>query len=175
MKKSWYAFAFLAAAIVMVVMTLNYNKGKDAVPLSEIFPEEETMPVETEYEFVQEETAPSQAQKTASAPQAVQPTTADAPKENVPSSSEIVMTEQEANFTIQIASFKDQKKADEALVKIRKNVPSAYIGSRNLGDKGIWYRIYTGQFKLRSEAEVTLRDIKQNYNDSFIISPKQNK
>jgi cell division septation protein DedD len=78
-----------------------------------------------------------------------------------------------AAYTIQIASFKDKKRAEEALVGIQAKVPSAYIASRDLGEKGVWYRIYAGQFERQNDAEVTLSDIKQNYDSSFIISPKR--
>ena len=79
------------------------------------------------------------------------------------------------NYTVQIASFKDQKKASAALSKIRTKIPSAYLSSHDLGVKGTWHRIYAGQFQLRSEAEVTLNSIKRSYDSSFIISPKKSK
>jgi len=84
-------------------------------------------------------------------------------------------TEGSFNFTVQIASFKDLKNAEEALTKIRIKTPSAYISSHDLGAKGVWHRVYVGQFELRSEAEVTLNDVKQSYDSSFIISPKKAK
>ena len=74
-----------------------------------------------------------------------------------------------ANYTVQIASFKEKKSAEKALTDIQIKVPSAYIASRNLGTKGTWYRIYAGQFELRNQAEVALSDIKQNFDSSFII------
>jgi cell division septation protein DedD len=86
-----------------------------------------------------------------------------------------VVQEADTKFTVQIASFKDRKKAEEALARILKNVPSAYLSEQNLGDKGTWYRVYAGRFNVRSDAEISLNDIKRNYTDSFIISPKKAK
>lgn len=176
MRKSWFTWLFIAAAVVMVFVTFNYQGGKDAVPLSEIFPDEETISADVEYEFVQEESEKIEKQQVRAEsfveterPVAVsEPAKEDAVKE-------IITADTHINFTVQIASFRDKKKAEEALTKIRKNVPSAYVRSRDLGEKGIWFRIYSGQYKLRSEAEVSLHNIKKNYNDSFIISPKKAK
>jgi cell division septation protein DedD len=174
MHKSWFTWLFVAAAVAMVFITFNYQGGKDAVPLSEIFPDEEVTPVDVEYEFVQEESAKNSKQEIAAASVVaqVQPQIAVEHKEKTIEPNKISLSGEEVNFTVQIASFKDQKKAEESLAKIRKNVPSAYIASRDLGKNGVWYRIYAGQFELRSQAEVSLNDIKKNYNDSFIISPK---
>jgi hypothetical protein len=48
MPKSWFTWLFVAAAIVMALVLFNYQSGKDAVPLSEIFPDEEVAPVDVE-------------------------------------------------------------------------------------------------------------------------------
>ena len=174
MRKTWFTWAIVTTAVVTVFFAFNYHGGKDAVPLSEIFPDEGAFPADIEYEFVQDE-APEKA---------VEETVADVVEEQivpaeVTKAPAVTLGNKEVvnnfNYTVQIASFKDQKKAEEALSKIRTKVPSAYISSKDLGVKGVWYRIYAGQFELRSEAEVTLNDIKQKYNSSFIISPKKAK
>ena len=182
MRKVWFTWLFVAAVVVMVFITFNYQSGKDAVPLSEIFPDEEVTPVDVEYEFVQEDTAKEdtikgEKQEVVAVP-AVEPPALAAvvkAKEEVVPAKKIAPQVTESKYTVQIASFKDSKKAEEALTKIRKNVPSAYMSAQDLGGKGVWYRIYAGQFNARSEAEISLSDIKRNYNDSFIISPKKGK
>jgi len=131
-------------------------------------------PVDVEYEFVQDEAVQQKVEKVASVmkeEQVVLPAVSEA----IPAVSVHEAIDGNFNYTVQIASFKDQKKATEALIKIRTQVPSAYISLRDLGAKGVWYRIYAGQFELHSEAEVTLSDIKQTYDSSFIISPKKAK
>jgi len=174
MRKSWFSW-ILIVGVVGVFIALNYQGGKDAVPLSEIFPDEEVFPVEVEYEFVQEEAVESNVEEALPVSreiQAVVPT--QAPVKSLVSVKDVPVAKTTA-YTIQIASFKDKQRAEEALVKIRTKVPSAYIGSRDLGAKGVWYRIYAGQFELRNEAEVTLGSIKKNYDSSFIISPRKAK
>ena len=174
MRKSWLTWGFIVA-VVTVFVVFNYQKGKDAVPLSEIFPDEEVFPVDVEYEFVQEEVVASAPKEMQTVPQKIQ---VAAPKETIVKNLVAVdreLTGKLATYTIQIASFKDKKRAEEALANIRTKVPSAYIASRDLGAKGVWYRIYAGQFDRRNEAEVTLNDIRQNYDSSFIISPKGTK
>ena len=172
MRKSWLTWGFIVA-VVTVFVVFNYQEGRDAVPLSEIFPDEEVFPVDVEYEFVQEEVVSSVPVQVKEVAEKVQ---IQMPKETVvkalvAADSAPVPVKELAAYTIQIASFKDKKRAEEALGKIHVKVPLAYIASRDLGAKGVWYRVYAGQFNARREAEVSLNDIKQNYDSSFIISP----
>jgi len=174
MKKIWIIVGGVFI-VVVVFFTITQNAAKDAVPLSEIFPEEEVYPVEVEYEFVQEGTA-QQAPMTeaVSVSQEAAATSVSAmAKINTKTAALSMVPQTLPSYTIQIASFKDQNKAEEALGAIRTKVSSAFIASRDLGEKGVWYRIYAGQFERRHEAEVALNDIKQAYNTSFIISPKK--
>ena len=174
MRKSWLTWVFIVA-VVTVFVVFNYQEGRDAVPLSEIFPDEEVFPVNVEYEFVEEtivSNAPEEIQAASLQTQTV------ASKETTTQTLVALAPEPAkglSSYTIQIASFKDKKRAEDALGNIRTKVPSAYIASRDLGSKGVWYRIYAGQFNGRNEAEVSLNDIKQNYDSSFIISPKRTK
>jgi len=176
MRKTWFAWAIGTTVVVAVFFAFNYQGSRDAVPLSEIFPDEEAFPVDVEYEFVQDETVQMQKKVEEKASitrekQIIAPKMLEVPAVAVNSNE----TVDSFNYTVQIASFKDQKKAKEALAKIRSKVPSAYVSVHDLGVKGVWHRIYAGQFELRSEAEVTLNDIKQNYDSSFIISPRKPK
>ena len=174
MRRSWLTWIFVVA-VVTAFIVFNYQEGKDAVPLSEIFPDEEVFPVDVEYEFAQEETTPTEANKTVPVIQEAKAVTPSEESVQNVIPENVVSTAGTAAYTIQIASFKDKKRAEEALVSVRVKVPSAYIASRDLGEKGVWYRIYAGQFTRRNEAEVTLSDIQQNYDSSFIISPKRAK
>ncbi len=174
MRKSWMTWIIIVF-VITVFAVFNYQEGKDAVPLSEIFPDEEVFPVDVAYEFAQEETAPVKGKEALPAPQeakAVIPAETSIQNLVPPESISIGKT---AAYTIQIASFKDKKRAEEALASIKVNVPSAYIASRDLGEKGVWYRIYAGQFERRAEADLTLNDVKQNYDSSFVISPTRAK
>jgi len=174
MRKTWFTWAIVTTVVVAVFFAFNYHGGKDAVPLSEIFPDEGVFSADVEYEFVQDEVVQQKVEKVASIIKEEEVVILEVSKA-VPVSSTHKALGGNFNYTVQIASFKDHKKAAEALTKIRAQVPSAYISSNDLGAKGVWYRIYAGQFELRSEAEVTLNDIKQTYDSSFIISPKKAK
>jgi len=183
MRKTWFTWAIVTTAVVAVFFAFNYQGSRDAVPLSEIFPDEEVFPVDVEYEFVQDETVQAE-ENTAKTQEKVDEAVSITKEVQTiaPKVSEVpavtlskIETVNNFNYTVQIASFKNQKRAKEALTKIRAKVPSAYVSSHDLGVKGVWYRIYAGQFDLRSEAEVTLNDIKQSYDSSFIISPRKSK
>jgi len=174
MRKTWFTWAIVTTAVVTVFFAFNYHGGKDAVPLSEIFPDEGAYPAGVEYEFVQDEVPEKVVEETVAVvveEKIVPKVISEAPVVSL-GEREVV---KKFNYTVQIASFKELRKAEEALTKIRAKVSSAYISSNDLGAKGVWHRIYAGQFDLRSEAEVTLNDIKQNYDSSFIISPRKAK
>jgi cell division septation protein DedD len=155
-RKQWFTWIFVATVLAIFV-AFNYRGAKEAVPLSEIFPEEEVLPVDVAYEFVQEEKAQTVAEPVAVKAEVAQPV--------------VEVPAKKPAYTVQIASFKNQQRAQEALSRIKEAIPSAYLGSRDLGEKGTWYRVYAGRFDGRREAETALTTIKQSYADSFIISP----
>jgi len=172
MGKSWLTLV-LVIVIVTVFVVFNYQEGRDAVPLSEIFPDEKAVSHDVAYEFVEEEpAAPAPATTVTAVVPAPAPTKAPEKAAIVASAPSVAST---ANYTVQIASFKDKKRAEEALANIQIKVPSAYMAARDLGTKGTWYRIYAGQFDQRRQAEVTLNDIKKDFDSSFIISSKSSK
>ena len=172
MHKTWFTWALVTTTVVAVFVAFNYHGGKDAVPLSEIFPDEETFFAGIEYEFVQDEVV-QKVNKEDVAAILEKPVIASTGSKVPIEAFDIKNTEDPFNYTVQIASFKDLKMAEEALAKIRINTSSAFVSSHDLGAKGVWYRIYVGQFELRSEAEVTLNNVKQSYDSSFIISPRK--
>ena len=75
-------------------------------------------------------------------------------------------------FTIQVASAKDKEAAERQLKTVQAAGHPAYLVRKDLGDKGVWYRIYVGQFNSKSAANEYLSKVKGTYRDSFIISPK---
>ncbi len=75
------------------------------------------------------------------------------------------------SFTIQVTSSKDKTKAESVLKVIKdKGYSSSYLVTKDLGDKGTWYRIYVGEFATKEQAQELLTKLKENYKDSFIIS-----
>ena len=69
--------------------------------------------------------------------------------------------ETDKSLTIQVASFKDLKDADELVAKLEKRGYPAYSISCNIPDKGIWHRVRIGYFKDKAEAGSTLRKLKK--------------
>lgn len=51
MKRTWLVWTLVGGVLVTVLIAFNYERGKDAVPLSEIFPEKGALNSEVEYEF----------------------------------------------------------------------------------------------------------------------------
>jgi len=79
----------------------------------------------------------------------------------------------EIPFTIQTASYKERTMAEKAASKMKDKGYPAFVSSADLGDKGIWYRIYVGRFQTKTQAEEFLSKLKDDYQGSFIISPKR--
>ena len=136
-----------------MIFILNNPTHRDTIPLSEIFKEDQETVSNVQYEFVkQEESA--------------------APLMNA----EKKKPQEEHNiFIIQVASYKEKGQAEKALEQIKKDFSSAYLVTKDLGEKGIWLRIYAGRFEQRQKAEDVLATIKKLYPNSFIISTKSSK
>lgn len=203
MKNSWLISVFVVGVVITVLVAFNYQGKKNKVSLSEIFPDEESYPVEVEYEFA-DESAPKAEQKApimkpaeivkpvepAKPAKAVTTTevskamtavqTQTAAKVSTPVTTTVASPKvtQDAEFskipfTIQIASFKDQSSAEKTAGELKQKGYVSFIASRDLGAKGTWYRVYVGQFDSKSQADLSLAEVKKEYKDSFIISPKK--
>ena len=198
MKNSILTWVIIAGIVIIILIGYNYQSNKNAVPLSEIFPEEKTTPADIEYEFVDETAKPVQAEPTTSEPAKIaqqqtapqQTTTAPAKtaettqpiKAQQPAATAITskstqealkdIKSKEIPFTIQIASFKTKDAAQTSLNKVLEKGYQGFILSKNLGEKGTWHRVYVGIFKTKPEAEQVLTKLKQDYPSSFVITPK---
>ncbi|MBI5024604.1 MAG: SPOR domain-containing protein [Candidatus Omnitrophica bacterium] len=51
MKRTWLVWTLVGGVLVTVLIAFNYERGKEAVPLSEIFPGKGALHNEVEYEF----------------------------------------------------------------------------------------------------------------------------
>jgi len=187
MKRSWIIWVLVIGVIIVGVIVFNNERTKE-IPLSDLFSDEG--PASVEYEFVGTE-QPIKAVSVVEAelkkpvvpvvePAVVQveipskPQAAESVAQtSVASDGQIILTEgAKIPFTIQVASFKERNLAEKVLDDVKdKNYP-AYIMPRDLGEKGVWYRVYIGKFETKSEAQEFLTQVKQNYPNSFIISPK---
>lgn len=173
MKDSWYTWLFVIVIIVVVLFALNFKK-KDNVPLEEIFPEETSQsvsPQEMNAGFMAQE-----AVKTAPAPTNVAAPVK--PKETlpapvVPKPAAVAMETSSLPYSIQIASFQQKEKAESIQKSASAKGYEAVLVTKDLADKGIWYRVYIGKFETNQQAADFLNTLKKDYPQAMIIKTKK--
>ncbi len=72
-------------------------------------------------------------------------------------------------FTIQVASYKNAKIADNMVAKLKKGGYLAYRSIGKIPGKGIFYRIRIGSFKNRAEASGTFNRLKKENIKAIIV------
>ena len=78
-------------------------------------------------------------------------------------------TEENKNFTIQVASYKNSKIADNMVAKFKKGGYPAYKSIGKIPGKGIVYRVRIGYFKDRAEAGSTFNRLKKENIKAIIV------
>ncbi|MBW2740224.1 MAG: SPOR domain-containing protein [Deltaproteobacteria bacterium] len=98
-------------------------------------------------------------------------------KKVIPDKSKIInkdkqnkLTETDKKLTIQVASLKDPKDADEMVARLKKKGYPAYRLSSNIPEKGIWHRVRIGYFKDKAEAGSTLNKLKKEKFKAFLVN-----
>ena len=185
MKNTWLVWTGVIAVIVIVFSVVNVQKKKDKVPLSEIFPEEEVVPMDIDYEFVdtpveeqQAQEAPAEAEKVV---QDVAPTQETMKKPAPASASSLVEPSSPVKspamigpYSIQVASFKDKSRADRVVRDVKAmGLSPVYVEARDLGAKGVWHRVYVGRFVSKSAAAPTVKKLKSKYKSCFVVKKKK--
>ena len=181
-KNQWLIGLIIVGIVVVIFVVFNYQGKTKDNSLSEIFPEDSTKVPETEYEFVTDSTPKASTSAPSVVPvkpltPAARPTvpTAAATKMGAPApaiSSAPAVSAVSGTYSIQILSSKDKAAAEKALEKVKAKGHAAYIVTKDLGDKGIWYRINIGSYTTKQEAENNLSSIKSDYKDGFIVYTK---
>lgn len=72
-------------------------------------------------------------------------------------------------LTIQVASLRDVKIADEMVETLKKKGYNAYRTIGKVPGKGVWYRVRVGQFKTKSEAESTMKRLKKDNLSAYLV------
>ncbi|MCD4762939.1 MAG: SPOR domain-containing protein [Desulfobacterales bacterium] len=80
------------------------------------------------------------------------------------------LTETDKKLTIQVASLKDSKDADEMVARLKKKGYPAYRISSNIPEKGIWHRVRIGFFKDKAEAGSTLSKLKNEKYGPILVN-----
>ncbi len=198
MKRIWLVWILVGGVLVTVLIAFNYERGKETVPLSEIFPEKGALNNEVEYEFFDTDEKGSALVSTPETKQqSIRPvpvtpviaakTPAGAPVKQTTVSSEpiakpkVVAAAPAAPvastaavggsgkmYTIQVAAFKERSRADKAVAQAQQKGYSAYVDERSHSDGSIWYQICIGKFDTMSPAKELLTKVKQDYKDGFI-------
>ncbi|MFC1812815.1 SPOR domain-containing protein [Thermodesulfobacteriota bacterium] len=77
--------------------------------------------------------------------------------------------ESSGKYTIQIASFKDSGAADEMIVTLNQKGYSAYRTTGEISGRGTWFRVRTGSFKNRNEADGMLNRLAKDGFKAILI------
>ncbi len=188
MKNTWFLWVLGVGVVITILIALNFEGGRKTAPLSEIFPDE-NQAQSIEYEFAEAENdlatlveksegkkAPAAAaagagQKVVS-PQVPSVTAVAAPQASgaaAPTASATTVPLSGKAYTIQVASFKDEGRAQKALTQTKdKGYPDAFIDSKARSDGGVNYQICVGRFGVMAEAKNFLAKLQQDYKDGFI-------
>jgi len=76
----------------------------------------------------------------------------------------------EKNLTIQTASLKDPNDADRMVAKLKKKGYAAYKVIGVIPDKGIWFRVRVGYYEDSAEAADTLKRLKKDGLNAFLVN-----
>ncbi len=174
MKSSWAIIGGIAIIIIGAVVYFNHKQGNEAMPLKDLFKEEgqnkagnieyEIMPNTQTANVVQAPAMTSTIKETAP--------TAKTPVTKTAIQAPATVTSSQKYFTIQLASSKEEGQAKALLEKVKKQYPDAYLLTKDLGDKGVWHRLYVGKYKTIEEAKSVLAGLKKDYPQSFIVTTK---
>ncbi len=188
-KNQWMLWVIVIGVVIITLIAFNYHGDKsDSIPLSEIFPEEMGTQEgqNIEYEFVDSKPAQTQAAapalaggKLVLAKPAVSKAVAvpAAPAKTspaVPAAAPVTVSPStRGDYSIQVLSSKDKAATEKSLERIKAKGHAAYLVTRDLGEKGIWYRVNIGPFETKQQAEAYLPKIQADYKSSFVISGKK--
>jgi len=175
-KNQWIIWTMVIGAVIGTLIAFNYQGGRnETVPLSEIFPDENERAGNVEYEFVEDEqVAPVEVTSQAPAVALAQKKQVTQ-TQNLPSPQPTnVNVARAGNYAIQVLASKNKSATEKALEKAKAKGYSAYISTKDMGEKGVWYRIYIGNFETKKQAEEQLAAAKKDYPDSFVLLLKNN-
>ena len=77
--------------------------------------------------------------------------------------------ESNGKYTIQIASFRESNAADEMIAALNQKGYSAYRTTGEISGRGTWFRVRTGSFKNRTEADGMLDRLKKDGFKAILI------
>jgi cell division septation protein DedD len=125
-------------------------------------------------ESTPEKTTPKDEPAAAGEAQPKPPATPEAqPKPPAQPTTEVSKEEKppKGSFTVQLASFKDEKSAKKFAARFQDSKPKATVRTVDLPGKGRWYRVQVGQLSSRDEATALADRLAKKYQlKAFVIS-----
>ena len=165
-KSRWPLLVFVMGILVIVVLILKHlylEAGKEDIEVisSSSFEEvDNTSSPASKLEDKKEELAKGEDESLEKEPQVV------SSKLSTENTSEVP----KKRFSLQICSFRDRLKAEKIVEELKREGYPGYVVSKDLGEKGVWFRVRIGEFETKEEAEEIAQKVKQEYKDSFIVS-----
>jgi len=175
MKNQWNIWIWVLAALVVILLIMNISASKNSVTLTANGPSVQTTADEgTEFLLMDEPIVETPAAPTSKAQKTVAPA-AVVSAGPVKAATPVVTSASlpKGLFTIQAASFKEQKYAEAELQRALAAGLPAYLASSDLGAKGVHFRVYVGKFATKAEADQLLPKTRQIYPGSFILILKK--
>lgn len=196
MKKSWLVWAILGVVVLTVLISFNYERDNETIPLSEIFPEKDVMTGEVDYEFVDTDGQNSASSLVVQTPPLKSDASGVSVQDSVPvavvttavaDSNTTASKTRDASltsgllgaapssssgngkvYTIQVAAFKKKSYADKAVKEAEAKGYSAYVDTHTHKDGTTWYQMCIGKLDSKESAKELLLKVKQGYQDGFI-------
>ena len=165
-KSRWPLLLFVMGTLVIVILTLKHlyletSKEDIEVISSPSFEEvNNTFSTPSKLEDKKEELAKGENESLEKETQVV------SSKLSTESPSEAL----KKRFSLQICSFRNRLKAEKIVEELKREGYPGYVVSKDLGEKGVWFRVRIGEFETKEEAEEIEQKVKQEYKDSFIVS-----
>src|SRR3989344_8883246 len=150
MKRTWLVWTLVGGVLVTVLIAFNYERGKEAVPLSEVFPEKGALHGEVEYEFFDTDEKGSALVATAETKQPSRPA----------QTAPVVVTK----APVASAPLKQTAAASSLATKVKSTVaaPAGSSGGATVtGGSGKTYTIQVAAFKERSRADKAVAQAQQ--------------
>ncbi len=179
MKRTWLVWTLVGGVLITVLIAFNYERGKDAVPLSEIFPGKGAFNNEVEYEFFDTDEKGSSLVTTGemkqpthlsqTAPAAVAKTSATPTPEKRTSTSlaPVAKPKVRATATVKQAPFSSGGSAAKAkTVAVASENFSSVAASP--GGNGKIYTIQIASFKERSRADKAVAQAQQKGYTAYV-------
>lgn len=184
MRNNWTVWIIVLGVVAVILFVFNFQAKKDMVPVNHILPEGEVgQSTPIEYEFVDQaaEDAQLAIQETASGVAATSPVTTKGKAVGQTGVSTVKSPTAKSQggpdlakgkFTIQVTAAKNKAGVEAELKKLVQRGYPAYLVTKDLGEKGIWHRIYVGSFSTKAEADQYLAKIKATHKNAFVVSVK---